>query len=119
MQMQPIGPFGGLNTNISQEAIDSNQSPDLLNVDISLGGKSVKKRQGYGVDTTLSISTRAVHNLYKFFDSSGNEVRLAFNDIQVNSSVNGGRDILKMVICYRYKFRIAVNRIRIMRSMVS
>lgn len=89
LQLQPVGPFGGLNTNISQEAIDATQSPDLLNVDIALGGKSVKKRQGYGIDTTLTIATSAVHNLYKFFDSSGNEVRLAFNDQKVNSSING------------------------------
>lgn len=88
-QIQPIGPFGGLNTNISQEAIDATQSPDLLNVDISPGGKSVKKRQGFGIDTTLTISTSATHNLYKFFDSSGNEVRLVFNDYKVSSSVNG------------------------------
>jgi len=86
---QAVGPFGGLNTNISQEALDSTQSPDLLNVDISPGGKSVKKRQGYGLDATLTISTSAVHNLYKFFDASGNEVRLAFNDNRVSSSVNG------------------------------
>lgn len=88
-QIQPIGPFGGLNTNISQEAIDSAQSPDLLNVDVSAGGKSVKKRQGYGIDSALAVTTSAVHNLYKFFDSSGNEVRLAFNDNRLSSSING------------------------------
>lgn len=89
LQVQAVGPFGGLNTNTSQEAISATQSPDLLNVDISNEGTSVKKRQGYGVDATLTISTSAVHNLYKFFDSSGNEIRLAFNDNRVSSSVNG------------------------------
>lgn len=88
-QSQQIGPFGGLNTFISQEALPANESPDLLNVDISPGGTSVKKRQGYGLDATLSVSTSAVHNLYKFFDSSGNEVRLAFNDKEISSSING------------------------------
>lgn len=88
-QMQSIGPFGGLNTNISPEAIDATQSPDLLNVDISPGGKSVKKRQGYGLDATLVTSTQPVHNLYKFFDSNGNEVRMAFNDNRISSSING------------------------------
>lgn len=88
-QLQPIGPFGGLNTQDSPEAIDITQSPDLLNVDINKGGKSVKKRQGFGIDVSLSVSTNPVHNLYKFFDASGNEVRLAFNDIKVNSSING------------------------------
>lgn len=88
-QGQPIGPFSGLYTNVAQEAIPSTNSPDLLNVDITPGGKSVKKREGYGRDVTLTISTSAVHNLYKFFDSSGNEVRLAFNDVKVSASVNG------------------------------
>lgn len=88
IQMQAIGPFGGLNTNVSQEAISSSQSPDLLNVDIGTSGTSVKKRQGYGLDSVLG-STEAAHNLYKFFDSSGNEIRLAFNDKLVSSSING------------------------------
>ena len=86
---QGIGPFGGLNTSQAQEALPAQQSPDLLNVDVGNGGTSVKKRQGYGLDVTLNFSTGPVHNLYKFFDSSGNEVRLAFNDVKVNSSVNG------------------------------
>lgn len=88
-QTQGIGPFGGLNTSQSQEAISATQSPDLLNVDISNGGTSVKKRQGYGLDATLFFSTSPVHNLYKFFDSSGNEIRLSFNDVKVTASVNG------------------------------
>lgn len=86
---QGIGPFAGLNTNSDPKAISASQSPDLLNVDIGNGGTSVKKRQGYGLDATMTFSTGPVHNLYKFFDSSGNEVRLAFNDVKVNASVNG------------------------------
>lgn len=86
---QGFGPFAGLNTNSAAEALDAKQSPDLLNVDVGAGGTSIKKRQGYGLDATLSVSTSPVHNLYKFFDSSGNEVRLAFNDFKVNSSING------------------------------
>lgn len=67
----------------------STAAQDLLNVDITPGGKSVKKREGFGLDVTLNSATSTAHNLYTFYDTSGNQVRLAFNDRNVNSSVNG------------------------------
>lgn len=88
-QSQAIGPFSGLYTNVSQEAIPAQNSPDLLNVDLASGGRSVRKRAGYSLDTTLTVSTSPVHGAYHFFDASGNDVRLWFNDIKVTASVNG------------------------------
>ena len=63
---------------------------DLLNVDVTPGGKSVKKRKGYAIAQTLSNSTSAVHGIYTFYDSSGNDVVLVFNDRNMSASVNGG-----------------------------
>lgn len=90
MQAQILGPFGTLNTQLQPQAIATNQSPDMMNVDITQGGKSVKKREGLSLDNTFSVSTSPVHGAYKFFDSNGNEVRLWGQDAGLWGSVAGG-----------------------------
>jgi hypothetical protein len=67
--------FGGLNNNDSPAVIDDSQAQDLLNVDITPGGKSVKKRSGFGIYKTLTGST-GIHGGIHFFDSSGNDVQV-------------------------------------------
>ena len=87
---QPIGPFGTLNTRDNSFAIPATNSQDLLNVDITIGGKSVKKRKGFASAFSLPVSTSPVHGIYNFFDSNGNDVSLFFNDKYVTTSVGGG-----------------------------
>lgn len=87
---QAIGPFGGLDTNDANEAVPANQSPDMLNVNINPGGKSVLKREGYSLDTTFTFSTSPVHGAYSFYDASGNQVRLWGQDNRIWASVAGG-----------------------------
>lgn len=70
--------------------IPANKAQDLLNVDVTPGGKSVKKRRGYGLSATLAITTSAVHGIYNFFDGSGNNIDLYFNDTRLSASINGG-----------------------------
>lgn len=84
-----IGPFGGLNNSDSAIIIPANAAQDLLNVDITPGGKSVKKRKGYAQSFATAITTSAVHGTYAFYDSSGNDVVLAFNDTRLAASVAG------------------------------
>lgn len=69
--------------------LPANQAQDLLNVDIMPGGKSFKKRDGYGLQFTLAITTSATHGAYNFFDASGNSVDLFFHDRYIQASVNG------------------------------
>ena len=88
--IQVIGPFSGLNNTDNPAAIADDKAQDLLNVDLSLGGKSVFKRKGYATALTLSVTTSPVHGTFQFYDSSGNDVVLAFNDTRMTSSVNGG-----------------------------
>ena len=85
-----IGPFGGLNNSDSSLIIPSNMAQDLLNVDITPGGKSVKKREGFSTYATLAITTSAIHGVYSFYDSSGNDVSLFFNDTRLTTSIAGG-----------------------------
>lgn len=84
-----MGPFGGLNNTDSPIAIPANKAQDLLNVDVSPGGKSVKKREGYGLFSNLTITTSPVHGIYNFYDSNGNTVDIYFNDVYMAASVNG------------------------------
>lgn len=86
---QPIGPFSGINNRDNSYTIPAEKSQDALNVDITPGGKSVKKRKGLGTFATLQISTSPVHGVYNFFDSNGNDISLFFNDNRVSASSNG------------------------------
>lgn len=85
---QNIGPFCGLNNQDNSLVIPACNAQDLLNVDITPGGRSVKRRRGYGLDATLSISTSAVHGGYHFYDANGNDFRLWANDTDISSSKN-------------------------------
>ena len=60
-----------------------------MNVDISPGGKSIKKRPGYATAYTLPITTSPVHGTHRFYDSNGNEIFLFANDKYLSSSING------------------------------
>ena len=84
-----IGPFGNLNNRDNPMAIPNNMAQDMLNVDVTPGGKSIKKRPGYGLVGNMSNSTSPIHGIYTFYNSAGNNVVLSFNDRNINSSVSG------------------------------
>ena len=105
---QPIGPFGTLNDRDSAYAIPANKSQSLLNVNITEGGKSIKKREGYGVSATLSISTSPVHGVYTFFDSNGNTVDLFANDRYLSASVSGATTMIGFSV-WRMKKRTSLH----------
>lgn len=86
---QAIGPFGGLNNTDNPLIIPANQAQDLLNVDITPGGKSAKKRKGYGLQFNLTVTTSATHGIYTFYDANGSDVSLFFHDRYLQGSVNG------------------------------
>ncbi len=67
--------FDYLNNNESPVIIAASKAQDLLNVDITPGGLSVKKRAGYGLYKTLATS-QAIHGGHHFFDASGNDVQV-------------------------------------------
>lgn len=67
--------FGYLNNNEAPAIIDTAAAQDLLNVDVTPGGKSIKKRSGYGSYKTVTGS-QPMHGGYHFFDTSGNDVQV-------------------------------------------
>lgn len=68
--------FGYLNANEAAAIIDPTEAQDLLNVDVTPGGKSIKKRDGYGLYKTLGSNSAAIHGAHHFYDSSGNDVQV-------------------------------------------
>lgn len=67
--------FRGLNNNESSVIIDPSYAQDLLNVDVTPGGQSIKKRSGYGLYKSLQTN-KPLHGGIHFFDSSGNDVQV-------------------------------------------
>lgn len=90
---QIIGPFGTLNNRDTSATIADSQSQDLLNVDLTPGGKSFKKRKGYGQSFATAITSSPIHGTYDFFDSNGNDIALAFNDVYLTASISGASPV--------------------------
>lgn len=90
LDVQVIGPFSGLNNTDNSTTIPNEKAQDLLNVDLSLGGRSIKKREGYGLAYALTTATSPVHGVYDFYDSNGNDVAISFNEYRMTSVINGG-----------------------------
>lgn len=86
---QVIGPFGTLDNADDPMVLAPTMAQDLLNVEITSEGKSVRKRKGLGLAFTLPNSSSVVHGIYSFYDSVGNDVSLFFNDSKLSGSVNG------------------------------
>lgn len=68
-----VASFKGINNNENSAIINPSEAQDLLNIDFTAGGKSFKKRPGYGLYKTLA-TTQGLHGGFHFFDSSGNDV---------------------------------------------
>lgn len=84
-----VSQFSGLDSQDPSSALQPGQSPDLLNVRLQPGGKSVYKRDGYGLFQALnSISTATIHGGYHFQQSGGSDVQLWGSDIGLYASVS-------------------------------
>jgi len=84
-----VSKFGLLNNNSPSVALDPSEAQDLLNVDLSPGGLSIKKRSGYGLYKALGTG-QAVHGLYHAFDSTGNDYQLVGSSTSLYAVVADG-----------------------------
>ncbi len=66
---------GGINNNNNPATIGQDTAQDLLNVDITPGGLSVKKRSGYGLYKALSTA-QPMKGGFHAFDSTGNDYQI-------------------------------------------
>jgi hypothetical protein len=84
-----FGPFGGLYNRETKNIIPQDKSWALENVDVTPGGKSIKRRSGYLTAFSLSPSTSPIHNMYLFYNSTGTDISLFFNERRMNASISG------------------------------
>lgn len=83
-----ISEFQGLNNNESSLIIGAQFAQELQNVDVTPGGKSIKKRPGYGVYKDIDVG--GVHGGHHFFDSTGNDVQVWGSSISLWGIVADG-----------------------------
>lgn len=81
--------FKGLDNNESSVIIDPSYAQDLLNVDVTPGGKSFKKRSGYGLYKALSTA-KPVRGGFHAFDPSGNDYQLWVSSTSLYAVVADG-----------------------------
>lgn len=87
-----VDQFGYLNSNSNSTIIDPSEAQDLLNVEVSASGKSIKKRQGYGVYKTLSPSA-GLHGGYHAFTATGSDYQLWGSSRSLLSIVDGATPV--------------------------
>lgn len=85
-----INSFKYLNSNDSSVIIDPAEAQDLLNVDISPSGRSVKKRPGYSLSKAAFSTSSGVHGGFHSFDVAGNNIQIWASSVSVVGIVNGG-----------------------------
>lgn len=76
-----------LNNNDNSLIISQTEAQDLLNVDCSAGGKSIRKRDGYGTYKTLGTG-QAIHGVHHFYDSSGSDVMVIGSSTSLYGTVS-------------------------------
>lgn len=90
-----VNQFSGLDTQDNPSALQPSQSQDLLNVRLQPGGRSVFKRDGFGLFQALnSISTATVHGGYHFQQTGGADVQLWGSDTGLYASINDASFVL-------------------------
>lgn len=89
-----VAQFSGLNSQDTPATLEPTAAQDLLNVNITPGGRSVYKRDGYALYQTLTYSTSAIHGAHYFQDTAGANIQLWGNDRYLSTTVGGATPIL-------------------------
>lgn len=85
-----VSKFVGINNNDNSLVIDPSYAQDALNVDVTPGGRSIKKRSGYGLYKTGFTPSTGVHGGFHGFDSTGNDIQIWESSISVKGIVADG-----------------------------
>lgn len=70
-----VSQFKLLNSNDNSTTLDPSEAQNLLNVDVTPSGKTIKKRQGYGSYKLISPSA-GMHGGYHAFNTTGSDYQL-------------------------------------------
>lgn len=87
-----VDQFKYLNSNESSVILDPAEAQDMLNTEITPGGKSVKKRQGYGAYKTLSPSA-GLHGGYHAFSATGSDYQLWGSSVSLYGITSDGTPV--------------------------
>lgn len=83
-----VARFCGLNNAVDPAVIADCQSPDLLNVEANKTGTGIRKRDGYALFLTPSLTASSVNSVFAFRNQSGDECILMAAGDTVYRSVN-------------------------------
>lgn len=81
--------FRGLDNNRNSLLIEPEWAQDLLNVDVTPNGSSVKKRPGYGIYKTLTTG-KPIRGIFHFYDTTGNDVQIVGSSTSLYGIVADG-----------------------------
>lgn len=85
-----LASFKYINTNEQSTIIDAPEAQDLLNVDITPGGKSIKKRPGYGLYKQVFTPSIGIHGGFHGYDTTGNDIQVWESSISVKAILADG-----------------------------
>jgi hypothetical protein len=88
-----VSQFKYLNSNDNSTVIEPDEAQDLLNIDITPSGKSVKKRAGYGLYKTVFSPSTGVHGGFHSYDSTGNDIQIWASSVSVKGVVADGTPV--------------------------
>lgn len=91
-QQQVISEFGYLNNNEPSVVIGDNEAQDLLNVNVTAGGQSIEKREGYGLYKDLGTG-QGIHGAHHFYDATGNDVQIWGSSTSLFGITNDGTPV--------------------------
>lgn len=85
--------FKGLNSNDNSVMLDPSEAQDLLNVDVTNGGKSIKKRKGFGLHKALGTG-QPIRGGYHAFNSNGDNYQLWGSSTNLYGITSGETPVL-------------------------
>src|SRR3990167_7663237 len=84
-----INQWCGINDSESSAVIATCEAQDALNVESSLLGNSLKKRDGFTRDASLSVATSPVNGSFYFTIDNGDNLTVVCHNRQCAKSTNG------------------------------
>lgn len=87
-QQISVDTFCGMDNTDPSNTLRNCECQDCLNVEASVSGNSVRKRNGVSLNAALTVSTSAVTGNLYYVDNNGNNIVIVCQDVNCSKSVN-------------------------------